>query len=110
MHCDIKSANVLLNVFDSGARLQAVVTDFGVARLLSSREVLVQEFKASRLNGLTLSYAAPEALRRVRGGAQVKIHPQEWMAGDVFATVMMLKEMLTRRGPWGNFLAISGAQ
>lgn len=53
VHCDIKSANVLLKVSDTG-KLSAVVTDFGVARLLNTRNVLVKEFKESRLTGLSL--------------------------------------------------------
>ena len=67
VHCDIKSANVLLKL-SLNNKLQAVITDFGVARLLSSRKVMVQEFKESRLNGLSLSYAAPEAITRLRTG------------------------------------------
>lgn len=38
VHCDIKPANVLLKLSDYGM-LNAVITDFGVARLLSSRNV-----------------------------------------------------------------------
>lgn len=65
VHCDIKSANVLLKVSEQG-KLQAIVTDFGIARLLSSGRIIVSEFKESRLNGLSLSYAAPVALTRLR--------------------------------------------
>lgn len=53
VHCDIKSANVLLKKSQEGW-LQAIITDFGIARLLSSRQVMVQAFKESQLNGLSL--------------------------------------------------------
>lgn len=64
--------------------LHAIITDFGVARLLSSRQVLVQEFKESRMNGLSLVYAAPDALYRLR--KQVRdVDPQVQKSGDVYS-------------------------
>lgn len=99
VHCDIKPANVLLKQSANG-QLQAIITDFGVARLLSSRKVMVREFKESRLNGMSLSYAAPEALNRLRKHNQGSSEPRVWMAGDVFSFSILLKEMQTRQTPW----------
>lgn len=62
---------------------------------------MVQEFRESRLNGLSLAYASPESISRLRTkNATNEVNPQVWMAADVFSTVMMLKEMVARKAPW----------
>lgn len=99
VHCDIKPANILLEYSTNDMKLHAIITDFGVARALSSRENLVTAFQVSRLNGLSLSYAPGEAIHRLRTGYK-ETDPQVWERGDVFSVAMLLKEMITRRVPW----------
>ena len=62
-HCDIKPANVLLD-FDSHGGLIAVLTDYGISRVISDEALQVSGFEASDLNGASLPYAAPEVLIR----------------------------------------------
>lgn len=99
VHCDIKPDNVLLDLVAGQKLLSAVITDFGVARVINTAELQVQAFVASRLNGLSVSYAAPEALNRLRSRL-AESSAEIWYCGDVFSTACMLKEMVTRLAVW----------
>ncbi|MFE9575464.1 protein kinase [Nocardia sp. NPDC006044] len=58
LHRDIKPANILLSSPDTGRAERAVLTDFGIARLLDSNTQLT----ASGTFNATLAYASPEQL------------------------------------------------
>ncbi|WP_405167885.1 protein kinase [Nocardia sp. NBC_01499] len=58
LHRDIKPANILLSSPDTGRAERAVLTDFGIARLLDSNTQLT----ASGTFSATLAYASPEQL------------------------------------------------
>ncbi|WP_051187220.1 serine/threonine-protein kinase [Nocardia tenerifensis] len=58
LHRDIKPANILLSEQDSGRGPRAVLTDFGIARLLDSDTKLT----ATGTFTATLAYASPEQL------------------------------------------------
>jgi serine/threonine protein kinase len=93
-HCDIKPANVLMET-----PTKAVVTDFGISTVVSDRVLLVRDFEVSTIIGLSLLYAAPEAILRIRrrpfyGNSTVM------MAGDVYAVGIIIIELLTRYLRW----------
>jgi serine/threonine protein kinase/tetratricopeptide (TPR) repeat protein len=89
IHRDLKSANVLLVRAPSGATPRAVITDFGLARLVGEEPVTPVEQPGTRLVG-TPAYMAPEQLT---GGP---ITP----ATDVYALGIILFELLTGARPF----------
>ena len=95
-HSDMKPDNILLK--QESTRLVAVITDFGIARILDEKKNLVAGFHNIKFDGGSLSYAAPEVWRMLskdehRSSAAIK-------AGDVYGFAMVLYAMATRRTPW----------
>lgn len=58
-HCDMKSGNILIE-FDNYYGVSAVITDFGLSRIIDPQSMLVREFVVSKLKGGSFAYAAPE--------------------------------------------------
>ncbi len=63
-HCDLKPANVLVDY--DGTRLFCALTDFGITQIVDDKTLTVKDFRVSDVKGLTVGYAAPEALKRLR--------------------------------------------
>ncbi len=84
LHRDLKPANVLL--FDSPPKLK--VTDFGIARLLTTKTEAMTTM--GRLIG-TCMYIAPES---------VECSQEPTQAVDIFSLGCILFELLTTRRPW----------
>ena len=97
-HCDIKPANVLLDINEWG-QLVPIITDFGITRVITSQALKVGAFKVSELNGASLRYAAPEAIQRFRTGYSTD-HSEVWKMGDVYSLSMTLVHLILRKGPW----------
>ncbi|MGA3236700.1 MAG: protein kinase [Bryobacteraceae bacterium] len=86
-HCDLKPNNVLLDRVD-GERARAVITDFGLARVLRA-EGSGDSTRTGVVGGAP-AYMAPELRFGWRGG----------VAGDVFAFGVMAYELLTGSHPF----------
>ena len=84
IHRDLKPANVILAADEQNA-IRAVITDFGLARELST-DTVVQSNRSSDFAG-TMGYMSPEQLQ---GG---RVTPES----DVYAFGLVLYEMLTGR-------------
>ena len=91
-HCDIKPENVLLEMDKGTNRLNAVLTDFGITRVLTApTEMAVKHFKLLNIRGASFPYAAPEVLyamkTRRKDGSRLDDtrSVKEFKAGDVYA-------------------------
>ncbi len=80
VHRDVKPSNVMLR------GTQAVLTDFGVARLVSGQNMLTQTGVVG-----TLDYLAPE---------QITAHQEVDHRADIYAFGVMVYQMLTGRLPF----------
>ena len=98
-HCDIKPQNILLELNQGTGFLTGVLTDFGLARVISRNALQVEGFPVSDLRGGSVVYSAPEVLTRFREGRDEK-DPAIWRAGDAYALSVTLMEMLTRQDAW----------
>ena len=90
-HCDIKPANILVDQ-DYRETYSCVLTDFGIAQMYSENAQLVRAFKVVNLRGVSIEYAAPEAITRYR--EQGNVTKQLALAGDVYSFGMVLFRLL----------------
>ena len=96
VHCDIKPANILLDIEND--ELIPILTDFGISRILSPKELQVRALDWAFVNGLSLNYAAPETLIRFKQPT-TEFSYDVWRAGDIYAVAITMWEMLTRSRP-----------
>lgn len=82
-HCDIKPGNVMIEYPRSGV-LKALMTDFGISRILENQELGVEGLETIDLNGASLGYASPEAILRLKR-ISLDQRPHIIKSGDVFS-------------------------
>jgi serine/threonine protein kinase len=97
VHNDIKPANCLLE--DHMGELKLIIADFGITTIVSESALHVKAFNVSSLKGASIQYAAPEVLKRNRGGPGV--HSIALLkAGDSYSLAATMLAMMQRRGAW----------
>ena len=103
VHCDLKPANILLQLSASNS-LIPVISDFGISRVLNPSNLKVAAFEVSDIKGASFTYAAPEVLNRLTLARlnmwQAEPDAANWKAGDIYALAFTLLHMLLKKSPW----------
>jgi serine/threonine protein kinase len=89
----VKSPTSLISVIAGNILLEhhpikqvhAVLTDFGISNVVEDRVLKVKAFEVRHQRGLTVAYAAPEAIFRFRTGNRHRPTAQIAKAGDVYS-------------------------
>jgi serine/threonine protein kinase len=104
VHCDVKPGNVLIDEDEKG--LFAVLSDFGISRVVTSTVLLVEAFKLANNDGMSVAYASPEALKRLyQEEEQASVNVEELKANDVYSYSMVTYELITQQCPWPKELS-----
>lgn len=113
VHCDVKPGNILIDNKTNG-QVFAVLTDFGISKVVDSKSLLVSAFEPAHINGASIYYAAPEVLSRLLlRQTSAASHDQSSntgsfsanivKAGDVYSFSMTLFHLITTERPWKAF-------
>jgi serine/threonine protein kinase len=75
-----------------------LLTDFGISKILTDEYLASKAFQIRNLRGLTISYAAPDAMKRFR---QKQIGtPNLEKAGDVYSLSCLMFFLMNQTAPW----------
>lgn len=84
---------------NAGGQLYAALTDFGISQVFTVNAQLLREFKVVNLRGVSLVYAAPEAVSRFR--QHLDATKELAFAGDVYsAGITMFAVIINSKSPW----------
>jgi serine/threonine protein kinase len=72
----------------------AVLTDFGITQIVSSKTLLVKQFHVANVRAASLRYAAPEAMTNRK--TTTLITP----ATDIFSMACTIYHAITAKIPW----------
>jgi WD40 repeat protein/tRNA A-37 threonylcarbamoyl transferase component Bud32 len=95
-HCDIKTQNILIQVKEGLPC--CFLTDFGIAQILSEKIIATKSFHIVNLRGLSVHYAAPEALANFRS----KKFNADYKTYDIYSYAIVMYETMTRTSAWSN--------
>ena len=98
-HCDVKPANVLLDINPATQQLTVIVSDLGISRVVTPEKLKVAAFQISTIRGASIAYAAPDVIFRFKHKMK-ELSPRVWKAGDVYSLGVSLAEMMKRDKPW----------
>ena len=97
-HADIKPQNILLE--DVRGQLVLVLTDFGIAQVFTTKTLLVGAFLPVAINALSLKYAAPEAIIRLKTRAYLASEMMPRL--DIYSFGITFYEIFCRQAPYPN--------
>ena len=110
IHCDMKPSNILIDEDDEG--YYAVLTDFGISKVISNSVLLVEAFMVANIDGASVIYAAPEVLKHMmsvrsnsaitNGQTATNLNEDIVKARDVYAFSMVSYEVINRNQPWSR--------
>jgi serine/threonine protein kinase len=95
-HCDLKPQNILVE--EGKDHHHYLLTDFGISKILTPEYLASDAFQIRNLRGLTVSYAAPDSLKRFR--QKIPGFELEEKAGDIYSFAVLIYFVLTSRNPW----------
>eukprot|EP00158_Paraphelidium_tribonemae_P005904 Partr_v1_DN27581_c0_g1_i2_m30721 putative Inherit from NOG: hedgehog protein len=99
-HCDLKPDNILV---DEGPLLKAVISDFGIARIVTDKLLTVTAYRVQLINGASVAYASPEALKELRNVTKTKQPTvNEAMSRDTYALGLIIGAMLNGYPAWNQ--------
>ena len=108
VHNDIKPGNVLIDQTSGDRRPHAVLSDFGITQIVTTKSLLVSAFQVSKLQGASILYSAPELLKRYQAAMfqqpipADELQSNERLKVDVYAVAILGFEMLSRKNAWGT--------
>lgn len=97
-HCDLKPDNVLIERAKN--RYRAVISDFGLSRILDRDRIYATEFKTVDLRGASIAYAAPEALVALHSRQPDHRDGKIIKTADIYSIGCIIYECLNRARPW----------
>ena len=95
-HADIKPQNILIDATND--KITLVLADFGISQVFSNKSLLVAAFVPIAVNALSIKYAAPEAIARLRTRRPLASEYLPFL--DVYSYGITLFELLTRKFPF----------
>ena len=100
-HCDIKPSNILLDASLDETSLVPIISDFGVSQILNRQGAQVAGFQFSPVKGASVAFAGPEVLFQLHNRRFSQFYTsQQLKAGDIYASAIVMYEMLTRLSAW----------
>lgn len=107
VHCDVKLDNILLEYDESANVFHGVITDFGIARILTAPEDMkVKHFTLKKIRAASVYYASPELMVILGLGGNTPKRdnrpPDVVKSADVYAFGCMLSALMTRRKIWSK--------
>eukprot|EP00158_Paraphelidium_tribonemae_P008866 Partr_v1_DN28711_c3_g1_i3_m61925 len=96
-HNDIKPENILLDN-DENDRIFCVISDFGIAQIVSRSAPVVDGFRHVLEFGASVAYASPQALKSLR--KKEMFLTSQLPKNDIYSMAIMMFELITRTRPW----------
>ena len=98
VHADIKPHNVLIDQDERTSSVFCVLTDFGISQVFSEKSLLVKAFRPVITNGASITYAAPEALLKLRRNEMVAV--DQLPKFYVYSYGVVLYELICRKNDY----------
>jgi WD40 repeat protein len=94
-HCDIKPQNVLIELKEIYPT--CFLTDFGITQILSEQVVATKMFHIINQRGVSLYYAAPEAINNFKTKKYARAN---YKCYDIYSFACIIYEVSSKKAPW----------